>query len=316
MRSFPELQERIRAIRLPSKRIVALGLLSLLAGIYVRNHAAQLGEWKDALAAACDALLIAAFLSIAVDPVLKRELVTDAAKDIFWYAFGYSLPDELRAFMNNLLLKSKVVRRDCRLRWHFEPTPDQSGKVQVNLDASFAIVNFSDEDVDYQHKVFAWKENEDDVAAIRAMYCTCSDPEGSHYSNEDPKGLASGKDGFIVGQPIKLVRRTKRDRYRVGAIYYTEGQQPGLDQFSIVETTMEIEVIAVVHESLRHLAFSVVPDLSGKRDSENFIAPTWNPITKKFQCSWTLDRVFVQNERVLIRWRHREREVPAFQSLD
>lgn len=79
----------------------------------------------------------------------------------------------------------------------------------------------------------------------------------------------------------------------------------------------KIEVVAVVHESLKDPTFSVVPDPSpADATARTSSPPVWNRAAKEFQCSWTLDRVFVQNERVLIRWRHKEREAPAFRPVD
>ena len=314
MAFLPELLDRVRGIKVQNKRVLALGLVFLAAGIYIR-WATWPGKWGELLGASCDALLIAAFLSVAVDPILKRELVTDASQDIFLYAFGYSLPEELRTFMNNLLVKTKFVRRGCHLKWHLAPTPENSGKVAVNLDASFYIVNFSDEDVDYQHKVFSWKESPEDVGCVRKMYCVCSDPADAGYSTEQEKGLVSDADGLIAGKKIKLVHQAKRDRYQMGAVYYAEAGSTGLDQFTITETTTDIQVTVVVDSGLSHLVFSVVPDPSGTNQSENYKLPTRDQETHELRCTWTLDRVFVQNERVLIRWKHRDVAAPSFGSL-
>jgi hypothetical protein len=308
---LPELRERIRRFKLPNTRILLLGLLSFAAGMYVRK-APWLSEWKDVLGAACDALLIAAFLSLAVDPILKKELVTDAAKDIFWYAFGYSLPEEMRRFMNELMMRTKIVRRGCELNWEIAPKTGVTNKLDINLEASFNIVNFSDEDLVYQHKVFSWKENVDDVGCVKAIYCNCSDGKGTRYRKDSPETLEQDEEGFIAGEPIRLGRHSKPDMYRIGAVYYTDAELPGLDQFSIMEATTDIQVVVTVADSLAHLVFSVVPDLSGSRASENYRIPTRDPKTNRLQCSWKLDRVFVQNERVLIRWKHREIKVPEF----
>jgi hypothetical protein len=314
MTILPELRDRVRGIKFQNKRVLALGLVFLAAGIYIR-WATWPGKWKELLGASCDALLIAAFLSIAVDPILKKELVTDASQDIFLYAFGYSLPEELRTFMNNLLLKTKIVRRQCHLKWHLTPKPEDSQKVEVNLDASFYIVNFSDEDLEYQHKVFSWKENAEDVGCVRKMYCVCSDPTDTGYSTEREKGLVSDADGLIVGAKIKLIHQAKRDRYRIGAVYYTETGWPGLDQFTIMETTTDIQVTVVVDSGLSNLVFSVVPDPSGTNQSENYKLPSRNQNTDELTCTWKLDRVFVQNERVSIRWKHRGIATPSFEIL-
>jgi hypothetical protein len=311
---FRRIPGRIRWLLRSDLVVTAVGAIFLAGGVYVR-HSTKMGDFKEGLGALCDALVIAAFLRLAVDPIMKRELVKGAAQDVFYYAFGYSLPPELRSFVNDLVLKTKIVRRRCHLNWHIVPKDGDAKKVQVILDASFFIVNFSDEDLTYQHKVFSWKENVEDVGCVQAMFCECKNPRHKGYRNEKKEGLTPGNDNFIKGDEIALEHHTEEGEYRVGALYYAEAEWPGLDQFSIMEPTMEIDVTVTVDDSLGDLVFSVVPDLSEKKDSENYKYPERDKKSKRLQCTWDLNRVFVPNERILIRWKKGEIKPPEFRSV-
>lgn len=305
---FRSIQAGIESLVKNKLVVTTLGAIFLVVGFYVRLHPSTFREFKDGLGALCDALVIAAFLSLAVDPILKRELVTDAAKDVFSYAFGYSLPQELRSFVNDLILKTKIVRRRCHLKWKIEPKDDDAKKVRVILEASFFVVNFSDEGLKYQHKVFSWKEDSSDPGCVMEMYCECRDPKDKPkykevYRKKQLSGLTLGADSFIRGDEIELGRHTEEDQYRVGAVYYAEAERSGLDQFSILEPTMEIEVTITVNDKLRGLVFSVVPDLSEDKGIENYVLPQRDTKSNQLQHTWQLNRVFVPNERVLIRWK-------------
>ncbi|HEY0794377.1 MAG TPA: hypothetical protein VGD64_01220 [Acidisarcina sp.] len=321
MYTFPELRTKLKRLPKNLQRLfatdpvaAAVGIGFLMAGVYIR-HLNKLGSFKDGLGAMCDALVIAAILKLTVDPVLKRELAKDAAKDVFLYAFGYSLPPKLREFVNDLVLETKIVRRQCHLKWHIAPKSGDPTRVEVYLDASFFIMNFSGSDLPYQHRVFSWKENSEDVGCVKALFCEAKGSNHSTYRKEKPDELTPGLDGFILGDKIHLAAHTEEDQFRIGAVYYAEAEHPGLDQFTIVEPTMEIDVTVTVDDELSDLVFSVVPDPTEKKDSENYVYPERQKSSNKLEYTWSLKRVFVPNERVLIRWKKREIKPPAFVTI-
>ncbi len=321
MYTFEELGSRFRSLPRAVQRVFAMDIVAaavgigcLVAGVFIR-HSTKVGDYKDGLGALCDALVIAAILKLTVDPILKRELAKDAAKDVFLYAFGYSLPGQLRSFVNDLVLETKIVRRQCNLHWQISPKDGDPKRVEVVLDASFYVTNYSGSGLPYQHKVYSWKEDPEDPGCVRAMYCRAKSHPKKSYHKEKPNELVQGEDGYIRGERVELPPHTKEDEFRMGAVYYTEGARPGLDQFNIMEPTMEITVTVTVDDQLGNLTFSVTPDLSDSRESDNYILPERSPETRKLECSWTLGRVFVTNERVLIRWKEREFKPPAFEEI-
>jgi hypothetical protein len=321
MYTFEELVSRLRRLPRAIQRVFAMDIVAatvgigcLAAGVFIR-HSPEVGDFKDGLGALCDALVIAAILKLTVDPILKRELAKDAARDVFLYAFGYSLPGQLRSFVNDLVLETKIVRRQCHLHWQISPKAGDLKRLEVVLEASFFVTNYSGSDLPYQHKVYSWKEDTEDVGGVRAMYCEAIRHPKKSYRKEQPDELVQGDDGYIRGERVSLPAHTREDEYRMGAVYFAEAARPGLDQFNISEPTMEITVTVTVDDQLGNLAFSVIPDLSDTKESDNYVLPERSQSTKKLQCSWKLDRVFVTNERVLIRWKEKEFKPPTFAVL-
>ena len=294
--------------------VAVVGLSCLFGGVFIR-HAHWPGGFNDGLGALCDALVIAAILKLTVDPILKRELERNAAEDVFSYIFGYSLPPQLRLFVNDLILETKIARSQCRLHWHIAPKSGSPTRVEVTLEASFFIINFSGSGSPYRHAVYSWKEDDQDVGCVRAMYCVAKNPKKS-YRNDTPEALTMDPDGFIRGTRIVLPAHTKDDEYNVGAVYYSEAGSPGLDQFTIMEPTLEIEARVTIDDKLQGLVFSLTPDLSESKEVENYVPLERHPESKLLEYTWTLERVFVPNETVMIRWKKQEPKPPRFSVLE
>ncbi|MES2223207.1 MAG: hypothetical protein V4587_19835 [Acidobacteriota bacterium] len=281
-------------------------LLSLLAAIflaggicarYLISHNQPL---KEAAGALFDALFIATFLAIAVDPILKQLFFREATKDIFSFIYGYSLPPELRSFVNDVILKETVIRRQCCLKWTIQSIRDNADKVALLLDASFSVENFTNENRKYEHKVVAWSDSPTDVGSVEDLYCQdqVTHKQQYHIKKGDFKVDA---EGYIHGKEINLPPKGTNSAplYRMGAHYYSESGASGLDQFTFFETTVDVEVVVTVDDGLQELMFSISPQLEGVPDK---IKPELDGASGTYRCCWAFKKVFVQNETIVIRW--------------
>jgi hypothetical protein len=283
----------------------ALGIGFLVAGFIVRDST-RLQEYKDGLGALCDAMVIAAILKLFVDPILKRELTRETAKDVFHYAFGYTLPDKLKDYVQHLVVDTRTIRRNCRLEWHIRPKASNNRRVEVLLTTTFTVLNFTSKPIKYRHEVYSWKDNEEDVGCVRKLFF---DPHGSRssaYEFEDIRGLRPDGDGLVKGNRVTLDPSAPEHHNMFGALYFAETDRYGIDQFSIREHTLEIEVLVTVDSELEDLDFSVIPDPSSGSATGDYKTPHLNPETNKLEASWRLNKVFVANEKVVLRWKQRE----------
>lgn len=287
---------------------LVVGILSMVAGIFVRHieQTSRFAEYKEGIGALCDALVIAAILKLFVDPILKREAARENAQDVFRYAFGYTLPDKLKRFVQDLVLESRIVRRNCQLRWHITEKANDPQRVEVNLTVTFFVTNFTNKKLLYRHEVYAWKDNEDDVACVRSMFFEPRGSKNQGYNESNNKGLRPGRDGFIRGKNVLLAPDAPKEHNSFGVVYYAETNRFGIDQFSIREPTLEIDVSLEVDDRLGELDFSVIPDSTSSSKTDEYKAPWRDPSSKKLTAQWKLDKVFVANEKVVLRWKKRE----------
>lgn len=283
------------------KRFLSLIVFSSLAvGLCTRYFLQREQPISEAIGGLCDALFIASFLAIVVDPLLKQTFLREATKDVFSFIYGYSLPQELRDFVNDVVLKATVVRRQCHLEWKVEPTRNYADKVALYLNASFLIENFTNEARKYQHTVVAWSDSPTDVGSVEDLYCQDQITQKQRY-HLTTKNLQSDLDGYVRGEEIELLPRTNPQRplYRMGAHYYSESGASGLDQFTFFETTIDVEVTVTVDRSFCDHTFSISPAPSNEPEH---VSPEFDAASGTYRCHWMFKRVFVPNETLIIRW--------------
>ena len=295
MRSFPELSDLAR--RTPQllqefftrdATAAVMGIGFLLAGFFVRNST-RLGEFKDGLGALCDAIVIAAILKLFVDPILKRELTRETAQDVFHYAFGYLLPEKLKVHVQQLVIETQTVRRNCRLEWHISQKASDKNRVEVLLTVRFTVLNFTSKPIRYQHVVYSWKDNEEDVGCVRALFFEPNGAQNRPYRLYDPNGLTPDQEKLIKGSKVTLAPNAPEDHNGFGALYFAETDRYGIDQFSIREATLDIEVVVTVDDDLDDLDFSVIPDPSSTSVTGVYQMPQRDPHTKSCRLpgGWT-----------------------------
>src|SRR6266851_962222 len=97
------------------------------------------------------ALLIACVFGLTIEQIQRTEfirLVTEEREklkqDVFLYAYGFNLKDQIREEIRNSVLKSNFYRRDLTLDWEFS-APDTEGLMRVKKRYSYTLVNNSND---------------------------------------------------------------------------------------------------------------------------------------------------------------------------
>jgi hypothetical protein len=272
---------------------------------------------RGSISAMLDAIFIASFLAIAVDPVLKKGLLKEGVRNIFRYLYGYSLPSQMQEFYEETIVGTKFFRTDCELHWTVSPIVPDQGLVECRLHASFGVLNFIHEEQDYTHEVFAVNSTPGAKDYVEIMYCKDLETRAFVYhkdkDNLQTKGGDKSDRDNKIGDEVNLPPRSPHERshYRFGVHYYAEALWPnGLDQFIIKEVTSSIDVIITVDATLKDCYFDVMPsppDDAGRKK------PTYDPMAKELRCTWRFARLFVPNEVLVVRWQLPEPEKDATQ---
>lgn len=95
------------------------------------------------------ALLLSAVFGLTIEQIQRKEfirLVTEERdtlkQDVFLYAYGFNLPDQIREEIRNSVLKSNFYRENLVLEWEFSP-PDRDDLIQIRKRFSYTLVNNS-----------------------------------------------------------------------------------------------------------------------------------------------------------------------------
>lgn len=105
----------------------------------VEQIAASLGE----------ALFIAGILALLVDPFLKARLQRDASRSIFEHMLGFDHEPELKAKLRSIAFDTKLYRRDYKLECDISMPNQESGKVQLDLNGEYELLNASLDSIEH-----------------------------------------------------------------------------------------------------------------------------------------------------------------------
>jgi hypothetical protein len=102
------------------------------------------------------ALLIAGVFGLTIERVQRTEfvkLVTEERdalkKDVFLYAYGHNIPEEIREEIRNTILRERFYRRDLSIEWEFSELPNGGEFLSLKKEYSYFVVNNSAEDGDW-----------------------------------------------------------------------------------------------------------------------------------------------------------------------
>jgi hypothetical protein len=84
------------------------------------------------------ALVIAGLLTLTVDPFIKNRARREATLDIFHHMLGFSLPVVIRERLQDMVLKTKLYRKNWKQRISMSEDGDS---VVIDVEAEFEVVN-------------------------------------------------------------------------------------------------------------------------------------------------------------------------------
>ena len=90
----------------PWFRIWMLATLLIIAGIAVIKYVPD----NHVVSTAADAMLIAGILALAVDPFMKRDLLTEASRGIFVHLLGFEHHPQVKDKLKQIVFETKLLR--------------------------------------------------------------------------------------------------------------------------------------------------------------------------------------------------------------
>lgn len=127
-------------------RMWMLALLLILAGL-------AMVKWlpdSRIVSTAADALLIAGILTLGVDPLLKRDLLRDAAQGIFFHVFGFDQHPQVKDKLREIVYDTKLLRTKLSTVLTVEPVPDG---FWLTVDYESEIINSTNTPVNYEPSI-------------------------------------------------------------------------------------------------------------------------------------------------------------------
>jgi hypothetical protein len=163
----------------------------------------------------CEALFIAAALTLTVDPFLKRRLVQDAAKDIFHHLLGFSLPEQIRERLKTIVEETRLYRKDMVMDASFSVVDNV--RMHIDIATAYEVINPSCETIGFRQVLdFEKAEN----AHLKKVWCS----EGKReYGKAAALQLNDDGGTIYVGKEIKVSPSRTGKRYRFLAEYSVEG---------------------------------------------------------------------------------------------
>jgi hypothetical protein len=265
-------------------RLVAVLVVTFIAVVVVRWL--WTGALSEALSAALDAVFIAAFLALTVDPFLKKEFFVEASTDIFFFWLGYYLPREVSEYLQDFVMDTKLLRRNCVLAWTLKDLAD--GQVELELDVSFEFQNVTNQYQQYQQggHLFPTATKE----RVLQMRCNAPGYKELEYVFE-AKDFQTSPDGWVLGPactiPPQRVLEAKtncgNNSITFGIKYSSVHGQSGNDTWKTAKPTVNLTVVCRPAE---RFLFSL--DLNGAVLTE--------------PGSWHWEGIMLQNQGVSVSW--------------
>lgn len=230
---------------------------------------------STALHSLFEAIAIAGVLTLAVDPFLKRRLAKEASLDIFHHLLGFGLPPEIQERLKEIVLNTKVYRKDMEITCAFGTR--ENGRVGIQFEYKFFVVNPSHRRAEFHQVLKFFKQENPKIISVQ-----CSGGKASYGKSLALKEMEGddpiGWEGPLVWIPPE--RDGKNIWFR--AEYSIER---GMDDF--------------------HFQFFTQPTIGVtlriKNKPANMDFRT-SPATKEMPNEWYFDQVFMPGDKISMWW--------------
>lgn len=145
------------------------------------------------------ALLISCVFGLTIEFVQRAEFVRLVTKerehlkdDVFLYALGHNIPEEVRQEIRSRILHQPFHRRDLEINWTFAELSSEPGMISLKKEFSWTVVNTGAEDADFEFKytqISATLGRQTKFGVLRVKYDNgWTDIERSAAEMEEEKG--------------------------------------------------------------------------------------------------------------------------------
>jgi hypothetical protein len=117
--------------------VVALSALCIIGYLFITVPQEE-NRWHGLL----EAVFIAAFLTVTVDPFVKRRLLKEASQDIFHHLIGIDLPIEMRERLKRYIFDLRYYREQMTLR--VEAQREEDGRLRIHVTTDAVVVSLTD----------------------------------------------------------------------------------------------------------------------------------------------------------------------------
>jgi hypothetical protein len=155
-----------------------LALAVILLGVSELRFFEPHPHWQIFVKEVAFALLIAMLFGFTVERYQREEFVKlvnkerdDLKRDIFVYAYGHEIGDQIREAMKAEILKCPFQKEDLRIDWEFSEIPGRSEHILVKKRQLYTLTNTTPSKQNYQFKFTQFSASEQDVLVSKVFEC-------------------------------------------------------------------------------------------------------------------------------------------------
>jgi len=213
------MKEAFKAIRLWIKNnpyvVMSMVAIGILATAEQRFFYDVHPHWQIFLKEIAFAGLIASVFGLTIERYQREEFVKlvnkereDLKRDIFLYAYGHTVPEQIREEIKERILKTPFHREDLRIEWEFDAVTDKPGYVKLQKRISYVQKNNTPQVQEVPFKFTQITASEKD-----AMVSTVFDV----LKMQDKDGLKTVKASDMKNEPTgEPLVRTLVHAYKIG----------------------------------------------------------------------------------------------------
>lgn len=187
----------------------------MLAAIMIAAAAAMMYWLPDGrfTSSTADALLIAGVLALGVDPLLKRDLLMEASRGIFFHILGFEHHPQVKAKLQDIVYGTKLLRTKTHTVVTIAP---QADGFLLTIDYETEIINPTHSKVDYEPRI-DW----DMAHKPEVLRMSLTSADGKVKWTETNVQLNEYEPGVQQAKPhvVRLLPSTKCAVYRGSGTY-------------------------------------------------------------------------------------------------
>lgn len=209
----------------------------MFAALLIATGIAMIRYWPDnhVISTAADAFLIAGLLALGVDPLIKRDLLTEASRGIFVHLLGFEHHPQVKDKLKQIVFETKLIRTRLSNTVTVEPRDDS---FFITVDYDTEIINPTNTAVPFEPFI-EWEAAHRPTVPRMTFVAT----DGSEEWTETNVHLHESEPGVLAAKPRKVDIKP----YTSGGIsYHVSGTYTFLTKHGYMLQYMGLPTLAVV----------------------------------------------------------------------